>query len=54
MMTEPEQATPARDLTEADRRYRAAEQQPRGDWGNVGFVILDDDEEDGGPDNGGR
>lgn len=48
MMTEPKTETPpARpeggDLNAA---FEKASNEPRGDWGNVSFRILDDDEEE--------
>lgn len=39
MMTQPDQQ-------ELERRYLEASAQPRGGWGDVAFVLVDDDEAD--------
>lgn len=54
MMTEPGQQTRQGEASDADRRFREASQQPRGDWGNLGFVILDDENDEEGTDDAGR
>lgn len=54
MMTQPaEQQPPAGEASNADQRYREASQEPRGDWGNVAFEIVDDTDSEE-PDDAGR
>jgi hypothetical protein len=55
MMTEPETAAPARqERGDLNAAFEKASSEPRGDWGNVSFRILDDgdgaDQENGAED----